>query len=72
MPLCNFCGRRGLWRRCACTCACYCSKECQDRDWPRHRKACLCIRKSHGNVMIHTQYRFMGGGFPSFALFSPR
>ena len=40
-PPCNVCGMPTRHKACAkCRLAHYCSKECQNRDWPYHRREC--------------------------------
>ncbi|CAM9482521.1 unnamed protein product [Hapterophycus canaliculatus] len=38
---CAICGKTGQSMQCArCRSVCYCSKECQRKDWKRHKSAC--------------------------------
>ena len=47
---CAFCGRKTKLNGsplsfCLCKTVKYCSKDCQTKDWPRHKKDCLAARK---------------------------
>jgi hypothetical protein len=41
MSKCAQCSNAGHQRCSACKKVCYCSRECQQRGWPAHRRACL-------------------------------
>lgn len=59
MPMCSYCGKVGLHKRCACTYACYCDKTCQNADWDDHKKLCLLLRKPKDIPVMQTRsYNF--------------
>ena len=41
--LCNYCGKRGKFRKCrGCNAYQYCSEKCQESDWPAHKRFECC------------------------------
>lgn len=44
---CMRCKKEGNWHKCeGCKITHYCSKECQTKDWPRHKASCRLKRKA--------------------------
>jgi hypothetical protein len=54
--LCGGCDSGGCELKCACKLVYYCGRECQKKDWPRHKKNCAAaldkkvkdVKREHG------------------------
>jgi hypothetical protein len=46
---CAVCGREAMKRCSKCRVEWYCSRDCQVKDWKRHKPICQELNKSHSN-----------------------